>query len=389
MKLLYLSALCTKTEYERMFRTYGTTSSHASQKFHRSITQGLLANGIDVTALSCRVISNPLSNDLIKEPETEDGLLYHYLPHAKNRKLNRLYMILKTYQFVTRWHKENKNGVICSDIIGGEFSIALFLFSLIHRCKKIGIVTDVPSVRAAEKRTGLKAIPLKIKNSLIQQFDAYVFLTEKMSELLNPKKKPYVVIEGVIDKIAYQYENSFAQKHPEKVCMMAGLLEKDFGVDDLLEAFHRLPDTDVRLNFYGKGTSVSTINEYAKKDPRIQFCGELLNTQILDEERKATLLINPRPPIGEWTMYSFPSKNMEYISSGTPMLAYNLHCIPPEYADYFYPIEKEGIFEALNAVLKQSAQELFDFGAKARNWILTEKTPEKQTEKLANMIKNL
>jgi hypothetical protein len=69
MKVIYLSALCSKKEYEKMFNTYGTTSSHASQKFHRSMVQGLTENGINVAALSYRAISRPLENDLVKEAE--------------------------------------------------------------------------------------------------------------------------------------------------------------------------------------------------------------------------------------------------------------------------------------------------------------------------------
>lgn len=59
--------------------------------------------------------------------------------------------------------------------------------------------------------------------------------------------------------------------------------------------------------------------------------------------KKATLLINPRPSNEEFTKYSFPSKNLEYMASGTPLLATDLPGIPAEYKRYEYIIENENI----------------------------------------------
>jgi hypothetical protein len=169
---------------------------------------------------------------------------------------------MKTYAFLCEWFKKHKDGVICSDIINGEFSIAIFIFSIFHKCKKIAIVTDVPSCRAMDTRKGLKSIPHKIKNHLIQQFNGYVFLTEQMDSLLNPKHKPFVVMEGVVDEIAVEIPNIYEDKYSECVCMMAGLLEKEFGVETLLDEFIKIDNKDLRLNFYGKGKSVPLILEY-------------------------------------------------------------------------------------------------------------------------------
>lgn len=143
---------------------------------------------------------------------------------------------------------------------------------------------------------------------MISVYDGYIFLTEKMNERLNKKNKPYVVVEGMVDQAVLEIPNTVENKYPEAVCMMAGLLEDIFGVSALLKAFMKTDKANARLLFYGKGSAVSEINACAEKDPRIKYCGELTNQQIVAEEKKATLLINPRPAEGEWTAYSFPSK---------------------------------------------------------------------------------
>ena len=57
----------------------------------------------------------------------------------------------------------------------------------------------------------------------------------------------------------------------------------------------------------------------------------------------ATLLINPRFSNEEYTKYSFPSKNMEYMASGTPILTTKLPGMPKEYYEYIYLFEEESI----------------------------------------------
>ncbi|EJX05942.1 glycosyl transferase group 1 [gut metagenome] len=303
---------------------------------------------------------------------------------------NRIMTIWNSYRAICHWHKEHPDGILICDIILGECSLGVCLASILHHdLKTTAIVTDVPSIRAGDTRKGLKAIPVKIKNAAIQAYSSYIFLTEKMNERLNPKHKPYVVVEGVADENVKKEPNTLDNKYAEKVVMMAGLLEDVFGVDSLLEAFKQVECPEARLRFYGRGASVEKIRAASKQDSRISFCGELTNQQIVKEEKKATLLINPRPPLGEWTAYSFPSKNMEYMASGTPLVAYDLPCIPNEYKNYFYQIKEcsvEGLRSALQELLNKDAESLHKFGIEAQNWITTAKVPKAQMKKFIQII---
>ena len=273
------------------------------------------------------------------------------------------------------------------DIVLEEISIAVRLSSFGSSVKTYGIVTDVPGIRAGDQRKGIKAIPKKIKNYMISGYDGYIFLTEKMNEQLNKKNKPYVIVEGMVDQDVLNVQNTMENKYPKAVCMMAGLLEDIFGISALLKAFMKTDQPNARLLFYGKGSAVSEINMCAERDSRIKYCGELTNQEIVLEEKKATLLINPRPPEGEWTAYSFPSKNMEYMASGTPLVAYNLPCIPREYLPYFYQITDENqMGQLLRELLCKDPAELHSFGLKAQKWVTEHKNAKVQTDKIVRML---
>lgn len=388
MKIIYLSSLCSIAEYERLFERYGTTSSHASQKFHRLLTRGFFENGVQIETVTHRSLQKVSADALKEKTEEFDGIIYNYLPQTKYKKFNRLYIVLKAYKKLKQIKKQNADMNICVDILRGELSIAVALFSFFNKCKTIGIVTDVPSFRADETRKGIKALPIKFKNFLISRYDLYVFLTEKMNTELNPKHKPYVIIEGIADDKISEGCREGTVKYPEKVIMLAGLLEKEYGIDDLVEAFYGIKDDDIRLHIYGKGKSVKLIKEYAEKDGRIKFFGEALNQVVVSEEKKATLLVNPRKALGEWVNYSFPSKNIEYIASGTPLLAYELPCIPIDYKDKYFIIENDDLRASLEKCISLEKNELNEFGKNAQSWILENKNPKNQSKKIIDMIFN-
>ena len=147
---------------------------------------------------------------------------------------------------------------------------------------------------------------------------------------------------------------------------------------------------NAQLQIYGPGDYVEELQEIAKEDRRIFYGGMLLNTQIVEEEQKATLLVNPRPTDEEYVKYSFPSKTMEYMASGTPVLTTVLPGMPKEYYPYVYLLEDEtaeGIAAKLKQVLLQSDGALFEKGCAARSFVLDTRNNIVQAGKILDMLK--
>ena len=111
-------------------------------------------------------------------------------------------------------------------------------------------------------------------------------------------------------------------------------------------------------------------------DSRIKYFGNRPNDEILDYEKRAKLLVNPRFSNFEFTKYSFPSKLMEYMVSGTPVLTTKLPGIPEEYHDKMYFIEEEseeGLKESILNCISKSQEELNLFGNNAKYYVLSVK----------------
>lgn len=380
MEVLYLSSMCSQSEQDKMFKEYGAVTSFASQRFNRLFVEGLRANNCHVTALTFEYFPVKKAPQRSRFEETEDDVRYIYIPTGTGK----VSIIRNAIKEIKKWCKEHKNGLVFCDTIIGELSIALNL-SHVHN-QTVAIVTDVPLSRANDNRKGIKKIPAIIKQRQIFKFDSYVFLTKQMNADLNNKNKPYVIIEGFAKKDTTESTEKYS-----KTCIMAGMLENVFGVEFLLKSFLKADVPNSKLIFYGYGSAVPSIEKAHAQDSRIVYGGILSNHDIVLEEKKATILINPRPDIDRWTSYSFPSKNIEYMSSGTPLVAFKLPGIPDEYDPYYFHIEgyDENVFgHQLNALLNMDVETISAMGRKGMEWVLAEKSPVLQVEKCLKAIKN-
>ena len=102
--------------------------------------------------------------------------------------------------------------------------------------------------------------------------------------------------------------------------------------------------------------------------------------------------MNPRPTTEEYTKYSFPSKNMEYMVSGTAVLTTALPGMPEEYKKHVYLIEDEGVDGISNAfknIAKLSDEEVVNKGRLAREFVLSEKNNKIQTKKIIELINRI
>jgi glycosyltransferase involved in cell wall biosynthesis len=238
----------------------------------------------------------------------------------------------------------------------------------------------------------LKKIDVDIFNKNLKFVDSFVLLTEPMKNILNVGNRPFVVVEGVVNlKNGNDESGNYESNNIDDIMTVVytGTLNKKFGVVNLVEAFHRVALKNVYLKICGRGDSEDIIKEYVSKDKRIKFLGQLSNQEAVKLQKKATVLVNPRQNNEEFTKYSFPSKNMEYLLTGRPVIAYKLDGMPDEYDDYFCYVEDDSIdmlTRKIEEVLLMEEETRSEFGTRARYYVLKEKNNVSASIKIIDMI---
>jgi len=255
------------------------------------------------------------------------------------------------------------------------------------------IVPDLPaSIYNSKKVPLVYRIANKIDELIVMDnlnsIDKYVLLTAQMKDILGIERN-YVVVEGVATSINLPTKEKSKYDNVKEI-VYAGSLTMKYGVLELIEAFKKIAKDNYRLIVCGDGEAKSRIISEATNDKRIIYKGQLKRDEVLEVQRRATVLINPRQNIVEYVKYSFPSKNLEYLSAGKCVIGYKLDGIPAEYDQYmFYPRDNsiKALAETIQEVCEKDADFLFKFGQRAREFVMTEKNSTVQARKILDLCR--
>ena len=204
----------------------------------------------------------------------------------------------------------------------------------------------------------MKKIDIFYFNKEVKLFDCYTILTKHMADVLNIKSREYIIVEGIFDKII----NNVSNNTVNNIFTIAyvGKLNIRFGVNDLVKTFTEIKGENLELILCGNGDSVPFILNCALIDKRIHYLGQVSAEQSKSIISNSNLLINPRKNNEEYTKYSFPSKNIEYLSTGKPVIAYKLDGIPDDYDNFFFYVneeEKNGLKNCIESIIKMDENE--------------------------------
>jgi glycosyltransferase involved in cell wall biosynthesis len=265
----------------------------------------------------------------------------------------------------------------------------------------VAVVADLPFdvYRFRGARGLLERAELRAQLAALRRFDGLVVLTPHTAHDHAPGV-PWMLMEGALPAAeAGALSGRAAPLTPgrapgERVVMYSGMLNEMNGIPLLLDAFDRLREPHWRLWVYGGGPLDGAVQAAARHDPRITFhpWGVVPEAEVLRRQRQAHVLVNPRPSSHRANRYSFPSKLLEYLASGTPVVSTAPPGVPAEYHPHLLlPAEEsaEGMAAAIRRAAGLSDAERDARAARARAWLLREKTWERQAERIGDFMRSL
>jgi glycosyltransferase involved in cell wall biosynthesis len=402
MNIVYLSSSCSEERFDKMTKLGMTRKLPQAQKYHRLLIEGLAKN-IDgmVYVLSALPVNSQWTRQVFfpREEEKRENIIYIYGSFFNLPFIRQGSRIVAAENEVTKIYKEHGDCIIICDVLNQSLAHAARAVGKRLHLPVIGIVTDVPGHTSGARRKSYSAIKQKYielaeKNSQnnLSKYDAYLFLTEAMNDVVNKNKKPYIVLEGHCDSRLQKINIELTRKCHPKVAMYAGGIHKEFGIDRLVNAFIRGRFDDWELHIYGDGNYEKELKSIAKQFSNVKYFGVQPNSLIVQKQVEASILLNPRLTDAEYVKYSFPSKTLECMASGTPLCTTKLPGMPVEYYPYVFLLNdetEEGMCQTLQEILNKDSEELFRFGEKAKEFVLKEKNNISQAKKLIEFAATL
>ena len=294
------------------------------------------------------------------------------------------------YKHIKKWINDNKEDeklIVAYSAINAEQLIRIK--KKYHNIKVALIIPDLPCYMNIGNNNIVYKIKrkyetLKLKKCL-KIIDAIIPITSFMERLLNPNNElKSIVIEGMINSNIVPIE-----KKPSEIFEFcySGTLTKKYGIMELIEAFKKIKNQNIRLVVCGGGEMAEEVIKSSKEDKRIVYEGIVSSEKAYSIQCQADVLINPRKNDDEFTKYSFPSKLLQYMKTGRPVFCYKLDGIPQEYDKYLIYIKNDKpLKEQLEELITYNKEKLDVIGKTAQEFVFNEKNNITQTKKIVELL---
>lgn len=393
MNILYVSYVCSQPYFKKIFDSAISKPAQAPQKFNHLMVAGLKKNGVEVTCLCGRPITTRSHKRFLWKgcEEIIDNIKYIYIPCVNNPVFKYFIYFWYAFFYTLIWGlKNHKDGAVVTDILCDPVTKGSAFAARIAGIPVNGIVTDLPNMLDFDfkKKNIIKVVSNALSLNPFKLCTHFTPLTEQMCDVINKRKKPYVVVEGLVDSDMESVGRIPASDKKRHICYTGQIFEQ-FGVKNLIEAFMKVGAIDAVLDIYGPGPLAELMPQYMAKDSRIVYHGCVPMDEAIRAQLSAYLLVNPRPTHEEFVKYSFPSKNVEYMVSGTPMLTTLLPGMPVDYHEHVFLFLDEtvdGMAKTLNDIMSLSKQEVVAKGQDGKVFVLKYKNNIVQSKKIIDLL---
>ena len=402
MKVYFLGSLINDKTLDGIAIKSKVKPSNAPVNFENMMVKGMEEAGADVTVVSLPTVSVYPGGSLFMWGRRKEilnfGKQVTWLPAINLMFVKQICATVGTYTELFLWlvkNRKDKNKVIMNYSVYPPYSKPTQVMGKLFKTKTCCVVSDLPEYLYKMHETkGIKTLLNDYYSRKMVRlqtgFDSYVLLTKHMASKMKIEEKPSVLVEGFADESIFDITEK-VRKNNKKTVMYAGVLSKSFNVDSLLYGFLQT-EGDYELWLFGYGDLVDYIRECEKKDSRIHYFGKVDRKDLLEHQKSAHLLISVKSPEEDHTNYAFPSKILEYMTSGTAVASTMVGGIPDEYFDYIYPIcghDAKSVKKCISEVLRKDDHVLVEKGKNSKAFALREKNYANQGVRIVEFLKKV
>ena len=198
----------------------------------------------------------------------------------------------------------------------------LFLGNTAQKAKTKSCLILADYTPVAEEKKISKKLYSYFMGKSFNTYDRIIALSQGSKHYIHNKNKVTVVNGCIKWNLFKDFEFKFRAENAPYYIVYTGFIGKVTGVDLLLEAFHKLKYSHVRLVVCGQGHELDDmLTTYTKRDSRIEYKGYLSKEEYFEVLNMADLLINPRNMNLLQNQNNFPSKILEYLATGKTIVS--------------------------------------------------------------------
>lgn len=270
-------------------------------------------------------------------------------------------------------------------------SLPLILLRFFFTFKSICFLYDPFYIHKSISLTHhFKNLYYHFSNVILKKYDGVIAVNKNSIEKFHPSSHS-LVVEGGINGNEIQFGNDFLQNEFFNITFAGSLYEYN-GIKIIIEMLKYLNNENIILNIYGDGPLKDVLINYSKIDPRLKYHGLVPNEEVVIQLRKSDLLLNIRLVDDEISKYTFPSKLLEYLTTGIPVLSSRINGMPYEYENVLFFLENqspEDLALCITNIMNLEKNKLIDIGKKGKDLVMSQKTWSIQMKRVFEFSKGL
>lgn len=349
-----------------------SAASLAGNRFQHGVLKALLAHSIVTSIISLRPVSSyPRSRRLFfkgADSTLGEGVPYKQIGFINAGPLKTLTAAFTSFFAIWRWarkHRGDRRVILFYNAYNPSAWVGI-IGAWLTRSRVIIIVADVrvPGSGSGDASL-LRRIEYKITIASIRHVDAVVPVTSRIAVDLAPGVPFLLLNGGTPDDMLVPLPSPPLQKacviYPETpdrnpfIVLYAGSLNHLAGVPLLLQAFQRLEGARFQLWIIGRGELETVVRHASATDTRIRYLGSLSRADLLAAYAAANVLVNPHSTVLLTARYVFPSKLLEYLASGRPVITTATPEIAADYGDLCTVLHREESQALADAITQVAA----------------------------------
>lgn len=280
------------------------------------------------------------------------------------------------------------------------YALPIMFISKVLRLKilKICLVVDIPIM--FQKKKGIREFARILENNfglkLFKKYDGMITLVENTVTNFTDLDK-YLVINYSPAKTISSGTNKIKLDTNKINLTFTGAVEEYYGIKEMIHSMKYL-GSEYRLNIFGSGTLDDYVKDQSLMDERIIHHGRVAHDVSIDAQIQSDLLLLVRTD-KLLNKFGLPSKVIEYLSSGTPVITNKIESVPSElykYLNTYNEITGKSISDKVKHVLsdqeykirKNKADLAKEFISVNYNWEIQSKKMQEFICELNKEVKN-
>ncbi len=252
------------------------------------------------------------------------------------------------------------------------------LIDLAHRIKKFRLILEVEEIYSDV----IGNLDLKEKElQYIRQADSYIFPTSLLCDVVNPCKKPTIIVHGTYQvEPDRQCRNEIWSLHsadPDDIhCVYAGTLDPRKGgaiAAAAAAAAEFLPDHyHVHILGFGSDREIQNMKDSifkiaSKSKAKVTYDGLLSGEDYIRFIQSCDIGLSTQNPDAAFNATSFPSKILSYLANGLRVVSIRIPAIEQsEVGDKLFYYDEQTSENIAKAILTVNMEEKYD----SRKWIV-------------------